>query len=123
MLDPRNADGSGASMTTEIVNGAGEFPYSNRKNQLNFSAFEFDTDRFNFVLGRGGDVVAAGIIISREDAMGNWLRSNCQLVLNEAAFGPDLCSLAKAVAYSYKAPEIDMESEFYLNNTDKGGTR
>lgn len=123
VLDPRNADGSGASMTTEIVNGAGEFPYSNRKNQLNFSAFKFDTDRFNFVLGRGGDVVAAGIIISREDAMGNWLRSNCQLVLNEAAFGPDLCSLAKAVAYSYKAPEIDMESEFYLNNTDKGGTR
>jgi len=118
VLDPRNADGSGAPMTTEIVNGAGEFPCSNRKNELNFSAFEFDTDHFNFVLGRGGDVVAAGIIVSREDGSGHWLRSNCQLVLNEAAFGPDLCSLAKAVAYSYKAPEIDMESEFYLNNAD-----
>ena len=123
VLNPRNADGSGAPMTTEIVNSEGEFPCSNWKNQLNFSTFEFDTDHFNFVLGRGGDVVAAGIIVSREDAMGSWLRSNCQLVLNEAAFGPDLCSLAKAVAYSYKAPEIDMESEFYLNNTDKGGTR
>ena len=63
-------------------------------------------------------MVAAGIIVSREDMSGNWLRSNCQLVLNEAAFCPDLCSLAKAVAYSYKAPEIDMESELYLNNTD-----
>jgi hypothetical protein len=123
VLDPVNADGSGAPMTTEIVDGQGGFPCSNRKNELNFSAFVFDIDHFNFVLGRGGDVVAAGIIVSREDESGNWLRSNCQLVLNEAAFGPDLFSLAKAVAYSYKAPEIDMESEFYLNNTDKGGTR
>ena len=118
VLDPVNADGSGAPMTTDIVDGQGDFPCANRKNELNFSTFEFDTDHFNFVLGRGGDVVAAGIIVSREDAMGNWLRSNCQLVLNEAAFGPDLCSLAKAVEYSYKAPEIDMESERYLNNGD-----
>ena len=118
VLDPINADGSGAPMTTEIVDSQGGFPCSNRMNELNFSAFEFDIDRLNFVLGRGGDVVAAGIIVSREDMSGNWLRSNCQLVLNEAAFGPDLCSLAKAVAYSYKAPEIDMESELYLNNTD-----
>jgi hypothetical protein len=118
VLDPVNADGSGAPMTTEIVDGQGGFPCSNRKNELNFSAFVFDIDHFNFVLGRGGDVVAAGIIVSREDESGNWLRSNCQLVLNEAAFGPDLCSLAKAVAYSYKAPEVDMESELYLNNAD-----
>ena len=117
VLDPVNAD-SDAPMTTEIVDGQGAFPCSNRMNELNFSTFEFDTDHFNFVLGRGGDVVAAGIIVSREDESGNWLRSNCQLVLSEAGFGPDLCSLAKAVAYSYKTPEIDMESELYLNNAD-----
>jgi hypothetical protein len=122
VLDPVNAD-SDAPMTTEIVNGQGGFPCSNRKNELNFSTFEFDTDHFNFVLGRGGDVVAAGIIVSREDESGNWLRSNCQLVLNEAGFGPDLCSLAKAVAYSYKTPEIDMESELYLNNAGGGVTQ
>ena len=120
VLDPINADGSGAPMTTEIVNGQGGFPCSNRGNELNFSTFEFDTDHFNFVLGRGGDVVAAGIIVSREDESGNWLRSNCQLVLNEAGFGPDLCSLAKAMEYSYKTPEIDMVSESYLNNADGG---
>ena len=118
VLDPVNADGSGAPMTTEIVNSAGEFPCPNRGNETDFSTFEFDTDHFNFVLGRGGDVVAAGIIVSREDAMGNWLRSNCQLVLNEAGFGRDLCSLAKAVEYSYKTAEINVESEFYLDNAD-----
>ena len=117
VLDPVNAD-SDASMTTEIVDGQGGFPCSNRKNELNFSTFAFDTDHFNFALGRGGNVVAAGIIVSREDMSGNWLRSNCQLVLNEAAFGSDLCSLEKAVKWSYKAPEIDMESELYLNNAD-----
>ena len=117
VLDPVNAD-SDASMTTEIVDGQGGFPCSNRKNELNFSTFAFDTDHFNFALSRGGDVVAAGIIVSREDMSGNWLRSNCQLVLNEAAFGSDLCSLEKAVKWSYKAPEIDMESELYLNNAD-----
>lgn len=118
VLDPVNADGSGAPMTTEIVNSAGEYPCPNRGNETDFSTFEFDTDHFNFVLGRGGDVVAAGIIVSREDAMGNWLRSNCQLVLNEAGFGRDLCSLAKAVEYSYKTAEINVESEFYLDNAD-----
>ena len=118
VLDPVNADGSGAPMTTEIVNSAGEFPCPNRGNETDFSTFEFDTDHFNFVLGRGGDVVAVGIIVSREDAMGNWLRSNCQLVLNEAGFGRDLCSLAKAVEYSYKTAEINVESEFYLDNAD-----
>lgn len=117
VLDPVNAD-SDASMTTEIVDGQGGFPCSNRKNELNFSTFAFDSDHFKFALGRGGNVVAAGIIVSREDMSGNWLRSNCQLVLNEAAFGSDLCSLEKAVKWSYKAPEIDMESELYLNNAD-----
>ena len=120
VLDPRNADGSGAPMTTEIVNTQGGFPYSNKENEPNFSLFEFTGDRFNVVLGRGGDVVAAGIIVSRENEGGYWLRSNCQLVLNEAGFGPDLCSLAKAMEYSYKTPEIDMVSESYLNNADGG---
>ncbi len=122
LLNPRNADGSGAPMSTEIVNSEGEFPCSNWKNHLNFSSFEFDTDHFNFVLGRGGDVVAAGIIVSRKDRSGGWFRSNCQLVLNEAGFGSDLCSLAKAVELSYVTSDIDVESEFYLNNAGGGGT-
>ena len=122
ILNPRNADGSGAPMTTEIVDSQGEFPCSNWKNQLNFSTFEFDIDHFNFVLGRGGDVVAAGIIVSRKDKSGGWFRSNCQLVLNEAGLGSDLCSLAEAVDKSYATYDIDMESEFYLNNAGSEGT-
>ena len=122
VLNPRNADGSGAPMTTEIVNSQGEFPCTNWKNRLNFSTFEFDTDHFNFVLGRGGIVVAAGIIVSRKDKSGDWFRSNCQLVLNEAGLGNDLCSLSKAVEMSYAAYDIDMESEFYLNNAGTSGT-
>lgn len=129
VLNPRNPDGSGAPMTTEIVNSEGEFPCSNWKNQLNFSTFEFDTDHFNFVLGRGGIVVAAGIIVSRKnkgagckDKSTDWFRSNCQLVLNEAGFGDDLCSLAQAVEKSYAVSEIDIESEYYLNNAGGGGT-
>ena len=125
ILSPRLADGSGAPMTTEIVNGVGEFPYAHWDDELNFSRFQFDTDHFNFVLGRGGDVVAAGIIVSREDKSfvgedeeERWSRSNCQLVLNEAAFGNDLCSLAKAVKTSYAVADVDMESEHYLNNAD-----
>lgn len=122
LLNPRNADGSGAPMTTEIVNEQGEFPCSNWKNRLNFLTFQFDTDHFNFVLGRGGDVVAAGIIVSRKDRSGGWFRSNSQLVLNEAALGSDLCSLTQAVESSYGVNEVDIESEFYLNNAGAGGT-
>ena len=122
VLNPRNADGSGAPMTTEIVDSQGEFPCSNWKNQLNFSSFEFDTDHFNFVLGRGGDVIAAAIIVSRKDRSGGWFRSNAQLVLNEAGLGSDLCSLSEAIDKSYAAYEIDLESEYYLNNAGSGGT-
>lgn len=126
ILNPRNADGSGAPMTTEIVNSEGEFPCSNWKNRLNFSTFAFDTNHYNFVLGRGGVVVAAAIIISRKTASKKnnefvWFRSNSQFVLNEAGFGSDLCSLAEAVEYSYVSSDIDMESEFYLNNAGGGG--
>ena len=127
VLNPRYADGSGAPMTTEIVDSAGEFPFSHWGNELNFSAFRFDTDRFNFVLGRGGDVVAAGIIVSRmeegsagEDGEERWFHSNCQLLLNDTAFGSDLCSLAKAIKTSYVVPDVDIESEFYLNNAGGG---
>ena len=122
VLNPRNADGSGAPMTTEIVNSDGEFPCSNWKNHLNFSSFGYDSGRFSFVLGRGGIVVAAGIIVSRKDRSGDWFRSNCQLVLNEAGFGSDLCSLAEAVEKSYASYDIDLESEYYLNNAGTGGT-
>ena len=122
VLNPRNADGSGAPMTTEIVNSQGEFPCSNWKNRLNFLTFDFDTDHYNFILGRGGDVVAAGIIVSRKDKSGGWFRSNCQLVLNEAGFGNDLRSLMQAVENSYAVNEIDIESELYLNNAGVNGT-
>ena len=43
-------------------------------------------------------------------------------MLNEAGFGSDLCSLQQAVDNSYTVNEIDMESEFYLNNAGAGGT-
>ena len=105
-------------MSTEIVDSEGGFPCPNTGDQLNFANMQFDSDRFRFVLGRGGDLVAAGIIVSRETPGGNWLRSNCQLVIDPAGFGSDLCSLAKAVEYSYKTRRIDMESELYLNNAD-----
>ncbi|MBR0274120.1 MAG: hypothetical protein IJQ59_08555 [Bacteroidaceae bacterium] len=72
--------------------------------------------------GSCGDVVAAGIIVSRKDRSGGWFRSNCQLVLNEAGLGSDLCSLSEAVEKSYATADIDMESEFYLNNAGTGGT-
>ena len=38
----------------------------------------------------------------------NWMRSNCQLVLNEAGIGSDLCSLSEAVEKSYATYDIDM---------------
>ena len=74
------------------------------------------------MLGHGDIVVAAGIIVRRKDRSGGWFRSNCQLVLNEAGLGSDLCSLMQAVDTSYMTHEIDLESEFYLNNAGTGGT-
>lgn len=121
ILDPRNPDGSGAAMSTALItNSAITSP--NWRNKGNFNgALGFDSG-IQFKLAETGTLVAAGVIVSRKDGK-EWLRSNCQLVISEEAFGNDKCSLYAAVEESYTGSNLDIESEYYLNNAGEGGVQ
>ena len=121
ILDPRNEDGSGAAMTTALV-ADGQIQKPSRRNQGSFSSLGFADGFFSFHLGEG-NLVAAAIIVSRKGSDGEWYRSNTNLVVSEAALGSDLCSLMDAVDRSYSGSDIDLESEYYLNNAGVGGTQ
>lgn len=124
ILDPRNPDGSGAAMSTAFITD-GAITAPNWRNDFHFTYLNYDAvnNEVGFAMGQNGSVlVASAIIVSRKDG-DEWLRSNSELVLSEAALGSDLCSLGDAVENSYAADELDIESEMYLNNAGTGGVQ
>lgn len=122
ILDPRNDDGSGAPLSTAFVT-EGAITKPSRRNQGAFTYLTFANDAVNFCLGpNGATLVAAAVIVSRKDG-DEWLRSNAELAISEAACGSDLMSLYDSIEASYVAADIDLESENYLNNAGVGGAQ
>lgn len=122
ILDPRNADGSGAPMSSAFIdNGAINCP--NWRNDTHFSYLQFENSTMQFTHGANGAlVVASACIVSRKDGS-DWLRSNSELVISEEALGSDKISLWDAVETSYNSDTLDVESELYLNNAGTGGSQ
>lgn len=121
ILDPRNADGSGAAMSEEFMGDGTAINLPNARNQENFEDFAASGSTVSFKQSTG-TVVAAGIIVSRK-ADDYWFRSNCKLVLSEAGIGDDLTSLMDAAFKSKEGTPIYTESAQYLNNAGTGGTQ
>lgn len=121
ILDPRNADGSGAAMSEEFMGDGTAINLPNARNQENFEDFAAAGSTVSFKQSTG-TVVAAGIIVSRK-ADDYWFRSNCKLVLSEAGLGDDLTSLMDAAFKSKEGTPIYTESAQYLNNAGTGGTQ
>ena len=125
ILDPRNLDGSGASMSTTFVDAEGNVLMPSRRNSGNiYLNFDAEGGQLEFIAepANGAVPVAAGIIASRKSG-DDWLRSNTQLVISEENIGSDLCGLWTAVEQSYQAAEIVVENEYYLNNAGEGGSQ
>ena len=121
ILDPRNADGSGASLDSAFIS-EGIVNLPNWKNSGSFEILKVSGSALEFKVGRGTQV-AASVIVSRKSTSGEWLRSNATLIINEAAIGSDLQSLYGAMEASYQGGDIDLESENYLNNAGVGGAQ
>lgn len=119
ILDPREANGDEAPLSSAfIVDNAINLP--NSKNAGNFGLLTFDGG-MEFTMKAGAKVCAAGIIVSRLDGE-EWKRSNCQLVVSEAAIGEYGISLSRAIRISRERNSIYMtDANQYLDNAGVSG--
>lgn len=118
ILDPREADGTAAPLSTAfIADGAVVKP--SFRNEGDFAALAFAGGSLGFNVSNGV-VATAGVIASRQ-IDNDWLRSTCELAFNEAALGEDICSLENAVYLSTAKTPVYTDSERYLNNAGVGG--
>lgn len=119
ILDPRNADGSGASLDSPFATDGHVVNLPSPRNKGNLTV-ELVGGKFYIALDED-PMAAAGIIVSRKSGDYNF-RSNCKLVLDETVIGNDLCGLETAVQLSYSTSEIYVENDAYLNNSGEGGS-
>lgn len=117
ILDPQNADGSEASLSSPFVGADNKINLPNVRNEGNFLGLTFADSSINFKFTNQG-VGAAGVIVSRK--VGEvWKRSNCQLVIKEstiAGFFPSLGECLDMVGQS----DIATRNALYLNNAGRG---
>lgn len=119
ILDPRNADGTPAPLSSTLIGAGSNINLPNMRNRGGFVALNLSGENLSFRLSNGL-VAAAGVIVSRK-MKGAWMRSNCKLVINEGIIGTDLMSLGSAVDKSLSGSEIYTDDDLYLNNAGSGG--
>lgn len=119
ILDPRNADGTAASLDSTFIGSGANIGKPNMRNRGGFISLGVAGDNLEYKLSNGL-VAAAGVIVSRK-MKGAWMRSNCKLVINEGIIGTDLMSLGSAVDKSLSGSEIYTDDDLYLNNAGSGG--
>lgn len=118
ILDPREDDGTAASLDTPFVD-AGAIVKPNSKNEGNFNTLAISGTDLTMKL-TNGDVASAGIIVSRYEN-DSWKRSACQMIINENVVTEgNAYSLGNAIEAS-QGVSIDVLNELYLNNAGTGG--
>ena len=124
ILDPRNADGTEAPLSSQFIDDAGsKVNLPNSKNAGNFGTLGFGMYGMYFTMQRNANVCAVGCIVSRKDGE-EWKRSNCQLIVSEDAIGEYGVSLARAIDISRQGNPVYMtDANAYLNNAGVSGTQ
>lgn len=122
ILDPRNADGTAAALSSALINGS-SINLPNSKNAGNFGLLQYANGmEFNFKANE--KVCSVACIVSRE-VNKEWKRSFAQMVVSEAAIAGYSISLSRAIARSQQgAVQVPLTSgNQYLNNAGTGGTQ
>lgn len=116
ILDPREAGGGEAPLSTAFVTG-GAITKPNDRNEGSFTTLQFNSDKVEF----GFDAsycIAAAIIVSRKNEDDSWLRSSAQMTANESS-----SERTYSLQYCLDAIEqggIQTASTRYLNNAGVG---
>lgn len=117
ILDPRNADGTEAALTSVfITDGAINLP--NPKNENNGVVFSLEGGEFIF---HSADLCLGGAMIaSRQKEDGTWLRSNSTLLASLDG-GTTEWNMQQALD-DFKAGQLQVINPRYLNNAGKGAS-
>ena len=122
ILDPRNADGTAAALSSALINGSA-INLPNSKNAGNFGLLQYANGmEFNFKANE--KVCSVACVVSRE-VNKEWKRSFAQMVVSEAAIAGYSVSLSRAISRSLQGgAEVSLTSgNQYLNNAGTGGTQ
>lgn len=119
ILDPREADGTQADITTPFLSN-GSVSKPSPRNEGSDIVFTTAANELVFDLGENSQYGAA-VIVSRQKSDGSWLRSNSAIQLAEnipyALVGA--MDMQEAIDYALSGG-IELESDRYLNNAVKG---
>lgn len=118
ILDPRNADGTEAPLSSPFVGADNKINLPNPRNEGNFTHLAYNSGEVHWYNNQQA-FCAAGVIVSRRDGE-SWLRSNCTLVIDESniATWPTLGECLSLL----EEGDIETRSKLYLNNAGAGRT-
>lgn len=117
ILDPRENDGTAATLDTPFIVDGNFGKPSFRNENSTYLAPEFNQGSVNFAQ----NLVGCAIIVSRK-VNNEWLRSKAVLEVNFSFGEPDdSISLQQALDLAIQGSEIYTDSERYLNNAGEGG--
>lgn len=120
ILDPTNADGSSADLSVPFIGADNAINLPSPRNEGSFGLLVFSDDHVEWnIKSANGAMYSAGIIVSRKNTDGSWLRSNCEMLTNDNATTGVLPSLQYCLDLFY-AGGIDALSDMYLNNAGRG---
>ena len=118
ILDPRNTDGTEATLETEFLDADNNVNLPSPRNEGEAISFSYTAGKLGFTFGNG--MFGACVIVSRQRADGTWLRSNAQIMLDGALPHSLVGSYTMGDALNMLyAGALDMQSERYLNNAKK----
>lgn len=122
ILDPREADGSAAPLSTAFVGENNNIVKPSFRNEGSFNALAFDTTNKDLSFCIKNDTVVAAAVIASRKVNNEWLRSKAMLVMGFEALEPDdNFSIQQALDLAIQGTDIYTDSQRYLNNAGVGG--
>lgn len=120
ILDPTNADGTSAPLSSKFINDDGTINLPSVRNEGKFY-FEFNQARqITFAKEKFFGSTCAAVIASREGSNGEWLRSTTYLTYSETV--ENQYSLGECLAMAKGNNNgLYVQNELYLNNAGEGG--
>lgn len=118
ILDPRNLDGTEASMESTFISGSA-VNLPNPRNENTGHTYAFSNGAFDVSVA-GQNINMGAAIGSRLKSDGSWLRSNAALILADGA------SIGYTMQESldlFAAGGLDVENPMYLNNAVRNAAR